>query len=489
MSPPATPVVGDAGRPVPWLLLAGVVALLLPVRVALGPTRDIDLYWHLLVGRDILSGTPIAEAGRGWSFATVPDTWVSTQWLAEVLFARLQSWGGLDALLVYRTASYVAVLAVLAVATLWRRPPRAGVAMFTIGALMAALFSQERSQQLTFVLAPLVGLWLERLWRSGRLPHWWLVLPLTVGWANFHGGWVLLPLSLGLASLARLVDHGRRDGAAWRSLLLASGTVLAACVSPSGVANVATAPRFAGSASAIQEWQRVQPWDLAAIPFLLLVVIVVVSWSRGRVRPSRGEVLIVLALLLLGLTAWRNLTPSLLLLAAVVTGSLARAMGVPDPTREPAALRSLAFAFAATGATLALVIAAIQTPVVDPALPQHLIATLRQSPSPQRVLNGYNIAGPLLWFGGGPGHVQVAVDGRADRYGGDYISRYQKAMAAQPGWEAVIDELAPTSALMRTDEALSGVLVAQRGWVVVAREGDYVLLRVPGAAGWPAGPG
>ena len=27
-----------------------------------------------------------------------------------------------------------------------------------------------------------------RLWRDGRLPRWWVVLPLVVVWANVHGG-------------------------------------------------------------------------------------------------------------------------------------------------------------------------------------------------------------------------------------------------------------------------------------------------------------
>ncbi len=35
------------GAPTPYLLLAGIVALLVPVAAAAGPLRDIDLYWHL----------------------------------------------------------------------------------------------------------------------------------------------------------------------------------------------------------------------------------------------------------------------------------------------------------------------------------------------------------------------------------------------------------------------------------------------------------
>ena len=40
---------------VPWLVLAGIIGLLVPLRAAVGPIRDIDSYWHLLVGRDIVA--------------------------------------------------------------------------------------------------------------------------------------------------------------------------------------------------------------------------------------------------------------------------------------------------------------------------------------------------------------------------------------------------------------------------------------------------
>ena len=476
----------DAGeRPVPFLALAAVVMLLVPLRAAVGPIRDIDLYWHLLVGQDILAGTGVAGAARGWSFAAVPDTWVSTQWLAEIAFARLEQWGGLQALLVYRVVMMVGALVVLAAVTLVRRPPRASVWVFAVGALALSLTSQERSQQLTFLLAPLVGWWMERIWREGRMPRWWLVLPLVVVWANVHGGWVILPMGLGFAALARLVDHGARDSLAWRSMLLAAGTVLAACISPSGVDNVLAAPRFATAAGMVVEWGPVALRDWSALPLLALLPLVVVAWARGRARPSRGELVLVLLLMAFAVTAWRNLTPAVLMLAPLVVGILARALGEPDPWPGRLPLGRVVVGAGVAGAVLSLaVVALLPQPVVNASVPRGLIARIAAAPGQQRVLDTYDLAGPLLWFGGHPPHVLVAIDGRADRYGADYIDRYANTVAAVEGWAQQLDELRPTVALLRTDEALSGVLVAQRGWVEVAREGQYVLLHAPGAPGW-----
>jgi hypothetical protein len=484
----ATDAPRATGRPVPYLLLAAVVLAAVPIRAAYGPIRDIDLYWHLLVGQEILSGTPVAEAARGWSFAPVADTWVSTQWLAEMLFTRIEAWGGLEAMVWYRTLSTMAATFVLAAVTLWRRPVRAGVWVFALAGLSLAITAEDRSQQLTFLLAPLVGRWAERLWREGRLPRWWLVLPLVVVWANFHGGWVILPLALGLAALARLVDAGWRDPGVRRALVLAAGTMVAACVSPSGLDNVLAARRFTASTTIIIEWQPVNLRDWTAVPLIGLLLILAVAWARGRARPSRGEVVLVLGLIAFSVLAWRNLTPAVLMLAPILTGTLARALGEPDPVpprSEPPRLLRTSVVVTALGLVGALAMAAAQNPVLDPGMPRRLISDIASATAPQRVLNTYNVAGPLLWFGGHPPHVTVGIDGRSDRYGSEYADRYANGLIqARPGWESLFDQLEPTCALVGSWEAIGPVLVRQRGWVEVGREGGFVLLRAPDAAGW-----
>lgn len=481
----------SAARPAPFLLLAAVAALLVPVRSASRPLDDIDLYWHILIGREILAGTPVTEAGRGWSFAPVPDTWVSTQWLAEVLFAWMHDTFGFGSFVVYRTLTTVLALAVLAAVTLYRRPARAAAWPFALAGLSLAMTSQDRSQQLTYILAPLVGWWGLRLWRDGRLPRWWVVLPLVAVWANVHGGWLLLPMMLVAAAGARALDHGIRDPRLIiRALLLAIATTLAAMISPSGIDNVLAVRRFSESTAAIAEWGAVRTTDWQAMAIGLMLVTVVVAWARGRQRPTRGEVALVLFLLFFGYSAWRSSTPATLMLAPIVVFSLARAIGDPDPlpvgTRQP--LARVSIAIAAVGVVLSGFLAVTQTPVIDPDIPQTLLTKVRDNPQPQRVLNTYNVAGPLLFFGGPPPHVLVAIDGRADRYGGDYINRYTDTlMYARPGWQELVDELEPTSAVLRVDEPLAGALVAQRQWVEVAREGNTLILAAPGSTGWPTG--
>jgi hypothetical protein len=484
----------------PWALLAAVTATAVTIAAAFGPIRDIDLFWHLLAGDAIRTGTPIREAGRGWSFAsTVPDTWVSSQWLAELLLSWIHELGGFPALVAYRVLTTALTLLVLTLVCLRRRSAIAGAIPFTIAAIALASTTQERSQQLTFILAPLVGWWAERLWRTGRLPRWYVVLPLTVGWANFHGGWVILPLSLGLAAVARWVDHGWRDRVAPKAVGLALGCFFASMISPLGPANSITAFTFSKATAQIAEWKQVEFWNPQALSLIGLLLIAVVAWSLGRSRPKLGELILTLGLIGFGFLAYRDITPSVLLLAPVATGIITRAL--PDTSSPPASpdtpapLRrwtrhgtrlgrtSLAIGMAATIVALAFAFRSSAIAPVD--APMGLYQRIADHPGPVKVLNTYNLAGPLLFYGGRPPHVRVGIDGRTERYGADYIQQYNDVLfGAQPGWTWQFEQLDPDAVLVYSNQALSAALVAERRWQVIDSQSGIQLLVPPNAKGW-----
>ncbi len=102
------------------------------------------------------------------------------------------------------------------------------------------------------------------------------------------------------------------------------------------------------------------------------------------------------------------------------------------------------------------------------------IATL---PAGQRVLNDYNAAGLVLFFGGP--RTQVGIDGRTDRYGAQYIEDYIGLRTLKGDWEAMLERLDPTSALFEEDMAIAHVLQAERGWRVIGRDSGWVLLVPP----------
>jgi hypothetical protein len=164
--------------------LLGILAALWAWR----PIWNIDLFWHVAVGREVIAGgIPTRDL---FSAADPNAPWTTFQWGYEVLVAHLESWGGLRGVAV---AHFVLVGAgVVAWARSWQRP-----GMLPLGvALLAVLFEDRlRVRPHILELVFLGGLlpWVRR----ARLDVEALVaVGVAVLWANLHAvsslWWIVL---------------------------------------------------------------------------------------------------------------------------------------------------------------------------------------------------------------------------------------------------------------------------------------------------------
>jgi hypothetical protein len=446
------------------LLLLGSTAL---------PLRDVDLYWHLRAGDEILGGMSLHTVGTTWSFAPDPMPWVTTQWMAEVFLALLHEFGSWSALVEYRTVTAALTVAILAYATLRGRPVILAAFPFLIAAVAAINYSQERPNQATLVGAAALGAVLLRGLTEGRLPRWWLLLPLTWLWANYHGGWVLAPGILILIALGRSLDHGLRDRLAVRALALAVASLVVGTLSPAGTGSTLAVLRFSSATETIQEWQRTAPLEGAGRFTLAMLVVVAFGWTRSRMPKS--EALAVVLLMVFSWAAIRNVAPALLILAPLVANGLCRNFPAIGQHPEPRWSQPLGIGIAS--ALLLVGIATIpgRDHLPSDAFPVGLASQIGALPGAQRVLNHYNTAGFVLWFAGSDD--QVGIDGRSDRYGADYINSYTDLLNLKGEWSQRLAELAPSVALLKSDSPLGHVLPTERGWDVVDQEGEWVLLK------------
>lgn len=485
----ADPVEKAANRHgLPFTAVLGLITGLAILVVSAVSYRDVDIYWHLMAGRELWQGQPPSALGTDWSYAPDPLPWISTQWLGEGLFHVLFTWGGWAALAYYRTLTAAIAVAILAVTTVRGHPAVLAAAPFVVGTVAIAAYSQERTQQLTYIGAAALGGVLVAALSRARLPRWWQIVPITVLWANLHGGWIILPMVFLLIAMGRWLDHGIQDGTGHRALGLAAVALLSGMISPAGLGNVAAVLRFADATDGvIQEWEPVAPTEDVGILTLTLWVIVLVAW-RGSGRVPRSEFLVVVSLFIFGWMAWRTIVIAILLLAPLLAHRLAQGYPTMAQRREPRWSMPLGIGLACvlTAAALASIPSQEHLPVDQ--YPFGLYDRLAQAGvgngSPERVLNDYNVAGMVLWFGGEA--PQVAIDGRTDRYGAEYIKVYMDALVMQGDWAAVLDELEPTAALLDEHGPLDEEL-ATEGWTVLGRENGYVLLtRPPGAFNWRA---
>jgi hypothetical protein len=182
----------------PWLLLPVLSAALLLFLVT-GPLKDVDIYWHILLGQDIL------ENGRftgdpAWVAFGNPD-WVTTQPLSEILMAwahQLAGWPGIAAMANVGFAATVTII----VWQLHRVPGwlPAQAIMATGLAVAVATDLQERPTAWSTPGVAITGWIAYQILEHTQRKQWytlsWWLIPFTIVWANMHGYWMLLPATL-----------------------------------------------------------------------------------------------------------------------------------------------------------------------------------------------------------------------------------------------------------------------------------------------------
>lgn len=272
-----------------WTAIAAVAVLIFAEPAVV----DLDLWGSMAMGRETtLHGWPPTRD----SFAYVPtqNPVVYHEWLSGVLFYLLLDGVGSWALKALMIALGLGALGFAALAA--HRLGAAPLSLFVL--LLVALVSMQRgyspirAQAFTFFFFACFIYLLEAATRGDRRPLL-IIPPLTVVWANLHGGFVA-GIGLLFLYLVSEVLQGRKP---WRLLAAAGGAVMGTLLNPYGLdywaylREALLMPR-----PQIPEWAPL-PWDLtSAWPFkaTLLLSGLTVTIAPKRYWPG---------ILVLGVTA------------------------------------------------------------------------------------------------------------------------------------------------------------------------------------------
>jgi hypothetical protein len=461
---------------------------------------DGDTGWHIRTGDYILNTghVPLRDL---FSFSRPDQPWFAWEWLADVLFAWLHHWRGLEAV-----AAVTAIVVCLSAACLfcWLLRREAGL-LPAIGATLAALSASTvhhlARPHIFSLLCLTLALWL--LDEDRRRPGWWvwLLVPLTALWTNLHGGFICWLGILGLlvvgCALARRWDSVRRFGC------LTALCTAATFLNPYGWRLHAHIIRYVSSSwilDNVQEFQSPRIRSESMLVFAALLMLGIALVSRAFARREWFECLLVL---IWGFAALRSVRHVPLyavaaapLIASECSALWARAAGRVgrrnairlwwDFSRDMGRSRRLGpWSAVVLGVTLFAV------------LPHGTLAEFPQARFPvSAVSRNLDILRPR---GGMPRiltsdqwadyliyqlypHQRVFFDGRSDFYGPAIGRDYQALLSVGAGWRPTLERYGFEIALLPLDWPLGAVLERDPAWQMVYRDANSLLLVRSGSA-------
>jgi hypothetical protein len=464
---------------VPAWFWSGVGAYLLLLINGSRLLNDSDTYWHVAVGRWILDHQTFPRVDI-YSFTKAGEPWISTSWLAQILYAETYELAGWAGPVILAAASIAVTFALLAFILGRRMPPIYAAIIVLVVLAVSAPHLLARPHVLAL---PVMLTWVNGLVsasESRKAPSFRL-LPLIALWANLHGGFVL-----GLAMVAPFAcdalwnaESSQRQSLALRWVGFGICAVVACCVTPYGWQSILasrTILQLGDLLHLISEWMPADFGSFSVFEACVLALIGGALYNGVKLSPPR--IVLVLGLFHLALSHVRNIEIFALLLPLVVLAPLSLQFGLQVTRLEktfPAALAAMlaailglsTWAFAADNK---LAPTAIQSPAAA-------VDVLKDHNS-KRVLNDLQFGGYLI-----SRELPVFIDGRAELYGEQFEMAYYNALQLKNVdlFIGLLKSYDIDSVLLTPSTPAASLLDHLDGWRrAYADQTAVVYIRVPG---------
>jgi hypothetical protein len=427
--------------------------------------NDPDTMWHITVGQWILDHRAVPETDI-YSFTMRGQPWISTQWLAQVMYAKAYAIAGWSGPVVLAAVAIAATFALLA-RILGRHLSESATLVFVSAAL--ALTVGHLLARPHVLAMPVMVAWVGGLIAAAdrrEAPSFWL-LPLLALWANLHGGFVfglMLVAPVALDAIVSAEAHARKS-LTMRWAVFAFAALLASWCTPYGWNSLLASRNILALGSAlplITEWRPADFGSLGALELSLLLGTGLALY-RGVTLPLMRIVLL-LGLLHMALSQVRAAEILGLIAPLILAVPLARQIGGAEASNSDAAPAARGPLFAAVAALLmAGTFAYASVHRFEPhahGMPVAAVAELKKL-HVERVFNDYDFGGYLISSG-----VAPFIDGRTELYGEKFFVDHNAAsgLIEPDNLFRLLEQYRIEATLMRTQSAATKLLDHVDGW-------------------------
>jgi hypothetical protein len=424
---------------------------------------DPDTMWQITVGQWILDHRAVPETDV-YSFTMRGQPWISTQWLAQVMYAKtyaLFGWSGPVVL----AATAIAATFALFTKFLSRQLSESTTLVFVAAALALTVpHLLARPHVLAF---PVMVLWAGGLIAAAdrrSAPSLWM-LPLMALWANLHGGFVLGLMLVAPVALDAVLsaDVNARKSLALHWMAFAFAALIAACCTPYGWNSLLASQKILGLGEAlplIMEWRPANFSGLGAFEVCLLLGVGLALLRGVKLPPLR--IVLLLGFLHMALSQERSIEILALLAPLVLASPLAKQIGGAEVLNSTPAKRGVLFAsvaFLLVAGTFVYGSMHHFEPHTRGS-PVAAVAELKKL-NLERVFNDYDFGGYLIANG-----VAPFIDGRTELYGEKFFVDHNAAsgLMKPENLFRLLQQYKIEATLMRTQSAGSILLDHIDGW-------------------------
>lgn len=430
------------------------IALLLPwiavVVTAFQRVVDNSFLWHIRAGELQLAEGSVLTSDP-FSFAMAGEPWRTQSWLVELIYAWFEGWAGIGfaGWLILLVAT-VTVFGVGLVAYRHSRSIPATAVVLILSAVLLPHFLVPRPVIFSYLFFVLVILAWERQPTRWGLPFlFWL-------WSSVHGSFVI-----GLGYLVLRAIQAR-EWQAWRVILVSSTTTLMTAHGFGVFEMLWDFVQARPYLAFIGEWQTPNLLELAFLPMLLGIFIVVYGAIRGRLDVNSLWVFV--PFLALALSAERTVIVGWIALIPLISLGL----GNIDPSWVREFSRPIGMGFVLLIALFPVLF--IEAVELDrESFPVAAVAELEDV----RTFHDDYAGGYLIWLDGP--EKRVYIDDRAELYQ-ERLQEFVEVRAAKREWREVFERDRIEQVLLEEDDALLNLLEAE-GWGTVYRDERYVVMR------------
>jgi hypothetical protein len=468
--------------PVALAVAAGCYLVLLGLGGRL--LADADTFWQIALGNWMLAHGQVPHVDT-FSFTVAGKPWISSQWLAQVVFAELYAQAGWNGVVVASAAAIALAFGLLTRFLTEKLAPTPALVMVAGAFVLASPHMVARPHVLAL---PVMVAWVAGLVRAldeRRAPSLLLLL-LMLLWANLHGGFtfgivMITPLAFEAVWLAPATERMR---VALRWSLFGLAAIAAACMTPYGPQSILVTRRILGLGPAlalIGEWQ---PQDFAKLTGFELCLLLGIGFAlyRGlRLPPIR--LIVLLGLTHMALAHSRNGELLGLLAPLLIAAPLAPQLGRAQPTERAQALPVLALAAALIAVSVTLPRELHYAPRAA-IMPARAVEAVKAS-GKTRVLNSYDFGGYLIFE-----HMAPFIDGRTELYGKDFVLRHDRAVTLKDvgGFLRLLKQYDIDVTLLAPGTPANGLLDRLKGWRRIYADDVAVVHVRTGTAGTEVAP-